>query len=439
MVLPELAITKPAGGFRFVSVEQLCMVWWAYREGLIQLKDVGIWFAAHELLARRCLLKYGQKACYSYEELQRLVGREGGVSVSLRRLQAQGLLFWESGTISFPSRSPSGQEWSGLEAMLAQIPNCHRRVPVPRRLLRFIAAGCKRVTFAVILGHLFRCLYYRDGECKAGGFCKASWIAEVFGVSLRNVKAARQALERIGLLQRTEIPHWLRNRYGQKMAINLQWVPPSAAAPIQRTSLQLPPLAALLAPELAPLDSHKKLPLGWIHQKPTCGGPTGALSALFYQAREAIHMGIAPRIDPEPGVTQYAPTLSQRGNSAKAKMKPTALPPPSLRHILPQDLRNTKRLLNLHTQAIKAELVGRSEAERLRFIGLAQHVLARCPKNAGGLFHHLLTHRRFHFVTQEEEEAAQKRLKQYLYAIRDNPMSQTQVQENASEIQTIAA
>ncbi len=159
MVLPEKAITKPAGGFQFVSVVQICIVWWAYRRGLIQLKDVRVWFAAHELLARRCQLKRGQTAVYTYDELQQLVGREGGVSASLRRLKAQRLLSWEWGAISFPSRAPCGKDWWGFEATLAQIPNCRRRVPVPRRLLRFIAGGCGRVTLATILGHLLRCLY----------------------------------------------------------------------------------------------------------------------------------------------------------------------------------------------------------------------------------------------------------------------------------------
>lgn len=312
MVLAEKAITKPAGGFRFVSVLQICMVWWAYREGFIQLKDVRVWFAAHELLARRCQLKRGQTAVYTYEELQQLVGREGGVSAPLRRLKAQGLLSWEFGTISFPGHTPCGQEWSGFEATLAQIPNCHRHVPVPRRLLRFIAGGCGRVTIATILGHLLRCLYYRQGQCKADGFCKASWIAEMFGVSLRNVKAARQYLERIGLLQRTEVPQWLRNRYGQKMAINLQWAPPSPAAPAQRTPVESPPPPELSALQLAPPDSHIELPSGAKHQEPAVGGPTGILNTLFQQAREVIRAGAAPLTEPEPVVRCHIATPLQQ-------------------------------------------------------------------------------------------------------------------------------
>jgi hypothetical protein len=415
------------------------MVWWAYCEGLIQLKDVSVWFAAHELLARRCQLKCGQKALYTFTELQQLVSREGGVSVSLRRLQAQGLLSWESGTISFPSRAPFGQEWSGLEAMLAQIPNCHRRVPVPRRLLRFIARGCRRVTLATILGHLLRCLYYRNGECKADGFCKASWIAKVFGVSLRNVKAARQYLEHIGLLQRTEVPQWLRNRYGQKMTINLQWAPPPPAAPAPHTRVESPPLPELSTSELAPPDSHKKLPLGLKHQEPAAGGPTGVLHTLFQQAREVIRKGTIPIVGSGPVVMHRVPASVQQEYSAAAEEKSVSLSPPTLRHILLQDLKDTGRLLDLYTQAIHAKLVDNSEAERLTFVGLAQHILAYQPDNAGGLFHQLLRRRCFHFVTQEEEDAAQQRLKQYLYAVRGSPGVPTPDPRGRSSIHKMAA
>ena len=91
------------------------------------------------------------------------------------------------------------------------------------------------------------------------------------------------------------------------------------------------------------------------------------------------------------------------------------LPPPTLHHITLADLRDTTRVLRLYTQAIAAQLVQQTEAERLLFVALAQHVLARQPKNPGGLFMHLLTHRLFHVITQAEEEAAQQRLKRVLY------------------------
>jgi hypothetical protein len=88
-----------------------------------------------------------------------------------------------------------------------------------------------------------------------------------------------------------------------------------------------------------------------------------------------------------------------------------------LRHILPQDLKETGWLLDLYAQAVRAELIDDSEATRLAFTGLAQHVLSSRPKNAGGLFHQLLRRHCFHFITQAEEEAAQQLLKQRLYAL----------------------
>jgi hypothetical protein len=59
-------------------------------------------------------------------------------------------------------------------------------------------------------------------------------------------------------------------------------------------------------------------------------------------------------------------------------------------------------------------LIGPAEADRLTFVALAPQVLTYRPANAGGLFQRLLTHRRFHFVTQADEDAALQRLKRHL-------------------------
>jgi len=66
-----------------------------------------------------------------------------------------------------------------------------------------------------------------------------------------------------------------------------------------------------------------------------------------------------------------------------------SLPPPVLCNIRLQDLTDTSRFLDLYAQASHAGLIGNSEAERLTFVGLAQHVLTYRPENAGGLFRQL--------------------------------------------------
>lgn len=112
---------------------------------------------------------------------------------------------------------------------------------------------------------------------------------------------------------------------------------------------------------------------------------------------------------------------------------------PQLQHMTLPDLKDTERLLALYTQSVQAKLIGPSEAERLTFVGLAQHVLAYRPENAGGLFRQLLTRRRFHFVTQEDEDTAQKRLKQHFCTIRGSPIFQTQNLRDMSGIRKTAA
>src|SRR5919109_3322158 len=99
----KLQAKKPRGGFIFLTVQQLCLLWWAYRIRLIQLRDLRIWFAAQEMVARRCQMDAGQVPAYTHGELHSLVGGVGGehLRTSLRRLEALGLLVWTSTTLTF--------------------------------------------------------------------------------------------------------------------------------------------------------------------------------------------------------------------------------------------------------------------------------------------------------------------------------------------------
>ena len=104
MTYPKLKATKPHGGFRFLTVQQLCLLWWAYRTRRIQLMDFRVWFAAQEMVARRCQLAPDQVPDYTPQELHGLVGGVGGehLRASLRRLEALGLLTWSSTSSPLP-------------------------------------------------------------------------------------------------------------------------------------------------------------------------------------------------------------------------------------------------------------------------------------------------------------------------------------------------
>ena len=159
---------------------------------------------------------------YRVEELTDLVSGTHSMASSLRKLARANLLHWHETKLTFPDDRSTLSDSAAVQAMLEQITNHHRLIPVPRRLIRYLAGGCHRVMVATIMGHLLRCLYYRDGGCRPQGHCKATWIAQVFGVSVRQVKQSRKMLESIGLLQRSSTPQWVLNRYGQTMTVNLQ-------------------------------------------------------------------------------------------------------------------------------------------------------------------------------------------------------------------------
>jgi hypothetical protein len=370
-----LRARKPLGGFFFVTVTQLSMVWWAYRRRHIQLKDLRVWFGALELVARRCVLTDEREACYTTKELRKLVAGRGGEQDSIRRLEAVGLLSWSETEITFAKEVSELciPDVSSLHEMLSRIQNNRRKVPVPRQVIRFIASPCKRCIIATLLGHLIRCLYYRAGECVSGGFCKASWVSEVFSIDIRNVKASRKFLAKtLGLLDYVPLPQSLQNHYGQKVIINLSWNG-SAVDKSTHEGSDLPPPPPQTDTGLPPLEGHKKPLREYKHQKPAMGGKsTGVL---------------------EP---------PQGGK-------------PRLRHIVPDDLTDTARLLVLFDEAQAQDLIGGSESERLIFVATAERARLTALTNAPGLFAELVRRRLWHFITQDNEDRAQKRLREHFY------------------------
>lgn len=398
---PVASARKPVGGFRFITVVQLCMVWWAYHQKLVRLYDLRVWFACQEVVSRRCRLASGQRPEYRIDEIHKLVGGVGGeyVRSAVNRLTAAGLIEVSLSGITFPV-SPDAipvEDLSGLWAMIDQIQNNKRRVPVPRRTLRFIAGGAKKAVIATILGHLFRCLYYRGGECVATGSCKASWIAGVFGVTTRSVKAARKHLASIGWLVRLTSEHWHRQRWGGKAVINLAWSRDVATSCLETAAMEdagggpveteSSPRQANSTAEFSPPDSDRELPSEYQNQKPAGRGPSGALKA-------------------------------KEGDGK-----------PSMTNVKAADLGNTARLLALFEDAERRGLVNGSEHDRFQFVAAAEHASVIGSRNPCGLFAVLVRKGLWHFITQADEDAAQRRLKQHFHGSdeRENPKPERQV------------
>jgi hypothetical protein len=103
----------------------------------------------------------------------------------------------------------------------------------------------------------------------------------------------------------------------------------------------------------------------------------------------------------------------------KDKPTPPTLPP-TLQHIVPEDLRDTERLLVLFEQAQLQGLIGKSDSERLTFLATAEHACIIGSTNPCGLFASLICRQLWHHVTDSDEDAASARLKQHWYG-REGP------------------
>ena len=249
---------KPEGGFAFFSVMQLVMAWTALREGKISLKELRIYFALAEMKSRRCGARDDAAPEFTPLELRFLVGGEGGEREAVRKLLAVGLLREVSKTSIEFATDPSELRFlpETLDATLDLISHPDRRVPVPRRIIRLIASGARRTLIATILGHLIRCLFYKQGECHPKGCCKASWIAEVFGVCERAVKRQRKHLVELGWLLPQKTCQRTLNTHGVWLAINLAWNGPTTAKETEHEQ----PVVEQLAAEAAALPVPAEAP-----------------------------------------------------------------------------------------------------------------------------------------------------------------------------------
>ncbi len=348
---------KPAGGFVFISATALIAAWWAYKRRFIDYRDLRVWLASHELLAKRCGSKKGRVPRFGPAELHHLVGGVGGEHVrqSLRRLESAGLLRFREMEIRFPHGSAEVRvgEPADLAESIESVTNHRRKVPVPRRLLRFLA-GCSRpVLVATALGHLLRCMYYRNGECSPSGLCKASWIASVFEVDERNVKGARRELESLGVLCRSVVSQCRLNRWGVPMRFNLAWEGRDARR-------RLPPRSAQCTTEPPP--------------------PRETGNSSFRRSKNQ-----------KPGVPV-----------------PVGVRKRTVGYVVRTDLEDRSRVDALWRRAADAGLCTKSESDRLLVFGAASHALRVATRNAPGLFATVLNRRLWSFVSAEDEEQGRR-------------------------------
>lgn len=356
--------SKPDGGFCFIPAMALVRAWRAYKDEIIRLYDLRVWFACFELMARRCEVSPNRFPRYTFDEVFQLVGCGdlANVQTAVRRLTNAGLLEWSELRIRLPAVVVDDESICDAELwrMIDLVKNNRRKVPVPRRTVRFLAGLSKPVSIATVLGHLLRCMYYRNGMCIPDGRCKASWIADAFGVDVRNVKAARSHLRKIGWLIIDTANQIVLNRWGASVRVNLSWKHDRKCG-----HGESPPPAPPNTAELPPPRKNWELSSRMINQKPAQAARSGACRKYEKSADLTV--------------------------------------------VTLEDLRNPKRIESLFQQAQCRGWTPGGAAARLRFFAAAEHALRVGRRNPSGLFVSIIRRGLWAFIAAVDEDAARRR------------------------------
>jgi hypothetical protein len=173
---------------------------------------------------------------------------------------------------------------------------------------------------------------------------------------------------------------------------------------------EMAPPALVSGAELAPPDSDSEPLRESKNQEPARGGPAGVFN-----------------VDREEKTAQPTQTLQPVATAASASSaesipvapvcgaRRSPAGKPDLRHVLPEDLRDTGRLLDLYDQAVGQGMAAPSEWGRLRFVAAAEHARVIGTKNPCGLFVRLVRGGLWHFATGDDEAAASVRIRRHLY------------------------
>ncbi|GMU82510.1 MAG: hypothetical protein AMXMBFR47_23810 [Planctomycetota bacterium] len=333
--------------------------WWAYKRGILGLPDLRVWLAIFEVKARRCGNGPNRSFAGVEHEIAVLVQSDvRHVAASLRRLERTGYLkrtrtaFWPQWDLDRLEHDEREEFWLLL---LRQVKNHRRRIPVPRRVLRLLTTVTRPVFWATTVGHLLRCMYYRDRQCAPDGRCKASWIADVFGVDTRNVKSARRELMHLGMLIMDPTDQCSMNRWGPRARFNLSWKAEGRAG--------TPPRTGPIQRELPP----------------------------------PINRELASRM-----------VTNQERRQAPAVGLSTA----RSWHVDKTELNSPPALQRLFERCVRQGTCRESEAARLAFFATAARALRVATSNAPGLFATLVRTKHWGFATLADEDAARRWLRQ---------------------------
>ncbi len=371
---------KVCGGTCAIFPVQICLVWSAYQAETISWLALKVWFALWIIKSSRCKqIKEGTPYQYHISELYRYFKRvsKKALDEALRELEAVNLVKFTESDIWFAERFEdliNDQVRDYAEEMFNQLhPNTRdKRMSFPRRLLKLIIkSGKKIVRVATLLGLLLRIMLTKFYDAYKG-CVKASWIADLFGVSRHRVNAERSKLIEEEIFTRISTSQRVKNRYGEWIALNLgiaESTPPEENT--TETSPKLVPPEPENPPKLVPLINQFLSPNGEIQENQI--------------------------LTPEaPGVLQ-----------SEIPKKPTWT------NITIQDLQDFERSEQLRQEALDQGLLRDTIPDREKFFAAVAHALRVATTNACGMLRTIVEKGLWNFLSLVDEYNGIRRLRSH--------------------------
>ena len=362
--------TQVQGGYRCIRAGELITLIEARKAGDITFTALRAYLGCHILAASR------SNACgpvrYTVKELQQRLGKdisEEGITSALEQLERRELLkFREEGIEFLAAERP---HWSAAAELHT---NPARPVPIPRFILRAIIRHRKPAELLAVLAHLVRCLWKKGKQIVSKGLVKASWVANLCGISERAVHSARRWMQEKKFLAVLEVKQHILNRFGGCFAIALRHEGEGKAA--KRRVLPNPKRSRAAA---------------------------GKSKNEFAPPYKQVHS------------IKSTSTTNQKDNpalSGKAGFLSRKVDTPTLKDIKLDDLHRLSRLEELYQQATAANWLPDCEANLRNFVAAAVRA-TQVSGDAVRIFVGIVRRGLWHHITQEQEDRAAQALKRY--------------------------
>lgn len=362
----------------------------AYNAKRVSFKALRVYLACFELVAireaarRSSKLKpkrAGERVCYKKEELIRLTGglTLRSITKSLKELENASIMEFRQDRITF-TEIPTKESKELIENALSGRKGT-RAIPVPRKLLKILAKLNKPSLFLTIVAYMIRGLSIdrKTGGVNPRGTVKASWISEVFGISLRSVKSSRASMIELGLISKDENSYQRKlNRDGSYFELNLSFAESKKAAQSRGDEAKTVDNFSAPKTEFAPPK-----PKNCTEFAPPMERPKTSKEYKNHKTWETKPSGVCKQTFVE-----------------KEK--------PNIRNIKFQDLKEFSRNEELYWQAVSLGLISTCEADVLNWI--ASSVRARDFENSGAIFMGIIRKKLYHHITQSQEDFARKAL-----------------------------